>query len=233
MTAQVAPRLERASAPAQHPCPRLQAPARRRVQGLCPDQAAEPAGVCPQAALPKPRAHPACPCPFPVAVPAACGLTGSCSARRSRRCAGWAQGRTRRSPAQLLQAEAPAVRGPAAWAALTAPCVGTLLVLRPWASASGWRAQDTRTPGSSLSGSGVLHSQRPWAAVSWGNSSPSSLQPPQPCTSPSQVQTPVLCQPPRLDVVALPLISGTTPYSVQSVDKTMAAKWAPAECPHR
>lgn len=57
------------------------------------------------------------PVPFPGHQPR---LTGSCSAHHSRRCAGWAPGRTRRSPAQLLQGEQRCwrVRDPLALSAL-------------------------------------------------------------------------------------------------------------------
>lgn len=148
------------------------------------------------------------PVPFPSRQPR---LTGSCSAHRSRRCAGWARGRTRRSPAQLLRREQRCrwVRGPVALSTLL---LGALLA--------------PTSPGLSkwLVGTGHAPSQGQLVQE------PRALQP---CSHSPLLYGLIPGADPVPDTAVLPLMSGTTPYSVQSVDSTMAAKWAPAECPHR
>lgn len=143
VAADVAPHSEKASLPAEHPCPWLCTPARRRAQSLCPGQAQRQLVTCstgrlcrqgqsrlqshwcsPAACAGQRQVYAACLCPFPVAVPMVCGLTGSCSAHHSRRCGGWARGRTRRSPAQLLEAEMPAGEGPCSSGRSRSPAPG-------------------------------------------------------------------------------------------------------------
>lgn len=75
------------------------------------------------------------------------------------------------------------VRGPAVRAALTALRVGTLLApTSPGLSERLVGAGHACSWGQLVQEPRVLHSRHLWAAVSWGNSSPSALQPPQPRT---------------------------------------------------
>lgn len=201
MAADVAPRSERASLPAEHPCPRLRAPGRRRAQGLCPGQAQRQpvprsAGrLCGQgqSRLQSRRHSPAgCAGQSHACAQPACALSRSPSPQRAgspahvqrvvhvgvqdglevvhaaHQHSSWRQRRRR-------------VRGPAARAALTALRLGTLLApTAPGLSERLVGAGHAHPREQLVQEPRVLHSRRLWAAVSWGNSSPSALQPPQP-----------------------------------------------------